>query len=83
MTNQHRANKAKEPLLTEPRDFYDREQRYATVWLAFVYDTGFALNSFWPGSFHLSDLYNPLPASADLFKGKVRISLTPEYRSED
>ena len=70
LMNVNRANSAKEPLLTEAVDAFDREQRIATVWATFIMDAGFSLNSFWSGSMNLSEVLNPFTASTGAFNGK-------------
>ncbi|ORX37390.1 hypothetical protein BD324DRAFT_446614 [Kockovaella imperatae] len=70
LMNKNRANSVKEPLLTEPRDTFDREQRIATVWATFIVDAGFALNSFWAGSIDFAELLTPFPASTIHFHSK-------------
>ena len=53
----------------------EREERLATVWLAYASEVGFAVNSSWAHSFELSEIHVPLPTSSDEFHQKVRGSL--------
>jgi len=56
-----------------PQDSWaDREEAYATVWMAFVLDSGFAMNSFWSQSMNLGELLCPLPTSSRAFNQDVR-----------
>lgn len=55
-----------------PQDSWtDREEAYATVWMAFVLDSGFAMNSFWSQSMNLGELLCPLPTSSRAFHQNV------------
>lgn len=72
-----RPNRAKPPLAPSPKDAVQREERLATVWMAFIADAGFALNSYWSGSLELDDLLCNLPVSADAFDRLVRPLVAP------
>jgi len=69
--NRNKNNHYKEPIMGEPTDFIDREERLATVWMAFIMDAGFTLNSFWNGSMDLEEVMCQFPISFSEFKGKV------------
>jgi hypothetical protein len=55
-----------------PQDSWsDREEAYATIWMAFVLDSGFAMNSYWSQSMNLVELLCPLPTSSGVFHQNV------------
>ncbi|OCF37649.1 hypothetical protein I316_00776 [Kwoniella heveanensis BCC8398] len=54
----------KEPMLAHPKNDQEREQRLITLWMAFVIDSGFAVNSGWAPSMQLKDTRCNLPTSA-------------------
>ncbi|WVF70289.1 hypothetical protein IAT40_005078 [Kwoniella sp. CBS 6097] len=62
--NRNSRRSFKEPLLTQPKTDQDREQRLITLWMAFVIDSGFAVNSGWAPSIQLKDARCNLPTSA-------------------
>jgi len=63
--NKNVPKRYKEPLIPEPRDAIEREERLATVWMTFVLDAGFAMNSFWSQSMDLAEVRCNLPTSAE------------------
>jgi hypothetical protein len=69
--NKNKHVRYKEPLVGEPTDCIDREERLATVWMAFIMDAGFTLNSYWNGSMDLSEVLCLLPVGYSDFRGKV------------
>ncbi|AFR98322.1 hypothetical protein C343_06299 [Cryptococcus neoformans C23] len=54
----------KEPLLSRPRSSREREERLATLWMAFINDSGFACNSTWVPSMSIADIKCSLPTTA-------------------
>lgn len=50
----------------------DREERLATLWLAYTQDAGFSMVSHWSQSMHLQELLCQLPTSSDEFCKRVR-----------
>ena len=62
----------KEPLVPEPKDAIEREERLATVWTAFIFDAGFSVNSCWGQSMDLEDVRCNFPTSTDEFRKKAR-----------
>ena len=55
-----------------PQDSWsDREEAYATIWMAFVLDSGFAMNSYWSQSLSMTELLCPLPTSSGVFRQNV------------
>jgi len=73
--NKNNYPRYKEPLMGEPADSVEREQRLATVWMAFITDAGFTLNSYWNGSMDLEEVLCPLPISYTDFKGRVSLGV--------
>ena len=69
--NKNKHPRYKEPLVGEPADSVDREERLATVWMAFIMDAGFTLNSYWNGAMDLDEVLCPLPISYSEFRGRV------------
>ncbi|CAD6586875.1 MAG: hypothetical protein TREMPRED_004578 [Tremellales sp. Tagirdzhanova-0007] len=60
----------KEPIFPVTTDYIQREERIATVWMAFIWDAGFAVNTCWSQSMDLHEVMCNLPTSvADLQKG--------------
>lgn len=55
----------KPPLMEEAEDDRAREERLATVWIAYLAEAGFASNSCWASSLHLEEIFIPLPTSGD------------------
>lgn len=64
----------KEPLYPEPSDATEREERLATVWMAFFADAGISVNSCWTQSLNLSEIWCNLPTSSDEWRRKVGAS---------
>ncbi|KAE8542809.1 hypothetical protein D1P53_000872 [Cryptococcus gattii VGV] len=54
----------KEPLLPRPQNAREREERLATLWMAFINDAGFTSNSTWVPSMSLADIKCNLPTTA-------------------
>jgi hypothetical protein len=54
----------------------DREERLATVWMAYVQDAGYSLNSYWSQSMDLRELLCRLPTSNQDFCREVRAPIT-------
>jgi hypothetical protein len=69
--NRNKHERHKEPLAPEPKDAIQREERLATIWMAFIMDTGFTLNSYWNGSMELDEVFCNLPISYEKFKETV------------
>lgn len=69
--NKNRRELYKDPIVGDAKDCIEREERLATVWLAFIMDAAYTLNSYWNGSFDIDEIYCPLPVSAELFKNEV------------
>lgn len=69
--NRNKHERHKEPLAPEPKDAIQREERIATIWMAFIMDTGFTLNSYWNGSMELDEVFCTLPISYEAFKQSV------------
>lgn len=57
----------KPALMGDPKDDIEREERLATIWLAYLTESGFSVNSCWGQSFTLHDIAVALPASTDDF----------------
>ncbi len=74
--NKNVPKRYKEPLIPEPRDAIEREERLATVWMTFVLDAGFAMNSFWSQSMDLAEVRCNLPTSAEEYRKKVSLDFT-------
>lgn len=55
----------KPPLMEAAEDDRDREERIATVWIAYLVEAGFSSNSCWASSLHLEEIFIPLPTSHD------------------
>ena len=70
MQNKNRPHRYKEPLVAEATTAIQREERIATVWVAFVQDAGFSINSCWSGSMDLPEIRCPLPVSAEIFNSR-------------
>lgn len=61
-------------VLYPPRSFsVDREERLATVWMAFVHDAGYSLNSYWSQSMDWKELLCGLPTANQEFCQDVRV----------
>ena len=69
--NRNFPKRYKEAMFAPPKNAIEREERLATVWMAFVQDAGFAINSYWSQSMDLDELKCALPTSAQEFKKKV------------
>ncbi|WVQ97615.1 hypothetical protein IAU59_004729 [Kwoniella sp. CBS 9459] len=61
--NRNSRKSFKEPMLAQPKTDQEREQRLITLWMAFVIDSGFAVNSGWAPSMQLKDARCNLPTS--------------------
>lgn len=70
--NKNVPKRFKEPIYPAPKDAIEREERLATVWMAFTFDAGFSLNSCWAGSMPIDDVACNLPTSALEWRKKVR-----------
>lgn len=57
----------KPPILSEPKDDREREERLATVWVAYLVESGFASNACWSSSLNVEEILVPLPTSTDEF----------------
>lgn len=57
----------KPPLMSEPADDREREERLATVWIAYLAEAGFSSNACWASSLTLEEILVPLPTSNDEF----------------
>ncbi|WVQ77010.1 hypothetical protein IAR50_006689 [Cryptococcus sp. DSM 104548] len=55
----------KAPMLAPPKTPREREERLATLWMAFIADASFASNSTWTPSMMLSDIATNLPTSME------------------
>ncbi|GMK56536.1 hypothetical protein CspeluHIS016_0303760 [Cutaneotrichosporon spelunceum] len=55
----------KPPLLDAAEDDREREERIATVWIAYLAEAGVACNTCWASSFNLDEIFIPLPTSSD------------------
>ncbi|CAK9783182.1 hypothetical protein CC85DRAFT_287591 [Cutaneotrichosporon oleaginosum] len=55
----------KPPLMEAAEDDRDREERVATVWMAYLSEAGFSSNSCWASSLQLDEIFIPLPTSYD------------------
>ncbi|ORY29350.1 hypothetical protein BCR39DRAFT_532444 [Naematelia encephala] len=75
LTNKNQPKRYKEPLYPDAHDDIEREERLATVWMAFVLDSGFSVNSYWSQSFDLSEMRCGLPTSAAEFNKKDEFML--------
>jgi hypothetical protein len=58
-------------MLPPPKTAIEREERIATVWMAHIQDSGFALNSYWSQSMDWKELKCGLPTSNVEFRKKV------------
>jgi hypothetical protein len=67
----HGFKRYKEPMLPPPKTAIEREERIATVWMAHIQDSGFALNSYWSQSMDWKELKCGLPTSNVEFRKKV------------
>jgi hypothetical protein len=67
----HGFKRYKEPMLPPPKTAIEREERIATVWMAHIQDSGFALNSYWSQSMDWRELKCGLPTSTVEFRKKV------------
>lgn len=67
----HGFKRYKEPMLPPPKTAIEREERIATVWMAHIQDSGFALNSYWSQSMDWKELKCGLPTSTIEFRKKV------------
>jgi hypothetical protein len=76
--NRNERDSHKAPLLPAPKNAFEREQRLATVWMTFILDAGFTLNSKWSGSMDLDEIYCNLPAHFEQFKSNVNALLQAE-----
>lgn len=70
--NKNRREQYKDPIAEDPKDSVEREERLATVWMAFIMDAGCTLNSYWNGSMDIDEIYCPLPIDIETFRAKVR-----------
>lgn len=68
--NKNRRETYKEPMTEDAKDSVEREERLATVWMAFIMDAGYTLNSYWNGGFDLDEVWCPLPVDIETFRGK-------------
>lgn len=66
--NKNKRVQYKEPMARPSKSAIEREERLATVWMAFIMDAGYALNSYWSGSLELDELLCNLPVAAEEFK---------------
>jgi hypothetical protein len=71
----HNFKRPKEPMLAPPKTAIEREERIATVWMAHIQDSGFAINSYWSQSMDWRELKCPFPTSTYEFRKKVGLSL--------
>jgi len=71
MHNKNVPKRWKEPLFPEPIDAIEREERLATVWMAFSNDAGFSVNSCWSQSMDLGEIRCNLPTSVDEWRKRV------------
>ena len=69
--NRNIPKRFKEPLFSEPANPTEREERLATLWMAYITDSGFSINSSWSASLDISEIWCPLPTSFDEFRRKV------------
>ncbi|WVQ82757.1 hypothetical protein IAT38_004889 [Cryptococcus sp. DSM 104549] len=65
LNRQPRSKPTKEPLMAPAKNSMEREERIITVWMAFVMDAGFSMNSSWAPSMNLDDIGLFLPTSVD------------------
>jgi len=72
----HGFKRYKEPMLPPPKTAIEREERIATVWMAHIQDSGFALNSYWSQSMDWRELKCGLPTSTIEFRKKVQTLTT-------
>lgn len=70
ITNRNRRKTDKPAMMSPPKTDVEREERLATVWVAFLLDSCFSANSAWAPSLDLDDIRVPLPASSDEFLQK-------------
>lgn len=71
LTNKNIPKRLKEPLLPDSCDRVEREERIAAVWMAFIIDSGYSMNSTWSQSMDLSEIWCHLPTSAADFASRV------------
>lgn len=57
----------KPPLMSDPKDDREREERLATVWIAYLAEAGFSSNACWASSLTLDEILIQLPTSNDEF----------------
>jgi hypothetical protein len=69
--NKNKHERHEVALIGEPTDSIDREQRLATVWMAFILDSGITLNAHWNGNMDLDEVWCPFPISYSAFKEGV------------
>jgi hypothetical protein len=62
-------------MLPPPKTAVEREERIATVWMAHIQDSGFAINSYWSQSMDWRELKCALPTSTFEFRKKVGLVL--------
>ncbi|TYJ52723.1 hypothetical protein B9479_006657 [Cryptococcus floricola] len=65
LNNKNRRKFYKPPLLAKAKSPREREERLATLWMAFIADASFATNSTWMPSMMLGDIAAHLPTSID------------------
>lgn len=63
-------------LLPEPVNDVQREERLATLWMAFLIDTGFSINSAWAPAMNYQDVFCAFPAALEDFASKVNNPLS-------
>lgn len=64
--------------MSRPRSSREREERLATLWMAFINDSGFACNSTWVPSMSIADIKCSLPTTAHEWS-KVSISRSAQW----
>ena len=62
----------KEPIFPVTADSTQREERIATVWMAFIWDAGFGANTCWSQSMNIDEVMCNLPNSLGEMKKGVR-----------
>ena len=69
--NKNVPKRFKEPWLPEAQSAIEREERLATVWITFLIDAAFSVNSCWAQSMDLAEVRCYLPTSQDEWRKKV------------
>lgn len=69
--NKNRPQRFKDPMLQAPATPIQREERLAAVWLTFMLDANFSINSFWNGTMELDEVWCAFPAKWNDSNGEV------------